>query len=169
MSSQSARPRTRPGRDRILWGRAPVGVAPPACAPPPGSEKPGPPTRSSARGSCCSGLQIWPRCSPRRSTPWASCWCHRGPPLSISLLSLPQCHRGWRTSLHLREWSALKQTETGPLFCSVSPATSTLRPEAASELNTKTTRQCYFDRDWWGFEASGPRMSDIKTPGNKRT
>lgn len=72
MSWQSAQTRTRPGRGHIPSGRAPVGVAPPACAPPPGSEKPRPPTPSSGPRSCCSGLQIWPQCSARRTTPWAS-------------------------------------------------------------------------------------------------
>lgn len=107
MSLQSAQPRTLPGRGHILWGTAPAGVAPPACVPPPGSVKPGPPTQSSGPRSCCSGLQIWPQYSRRRTTPWASCWSHRGLPPSICPPFLLRCHRGWQTflsGLKCRNW-----------------------------------------------------------------
>lgn len=73
MPLRSAPPRTRLRIGHILSGRAPDGVAPPACAPPPGSERPEPLTRSSGRDSCCSWPLTWPRCSRRRTTPWASC------------------------------------------------------------------------------------------------
>lgn len=96
---QSAQPRTQPGRGHILSGTAPAGVAPPVCGLPPGSERPRPLTQSSVPSSCCSGSQPWPQYSPRRSTPWASYWCHRGPPRSISPPYLLRCHHGWQTLL----------------------------------------------------------------------